>query len=385
MNVCKLITHFPRGFDYLDFYLSKEQTHLGISVYVICKQEPDQKMREVIEGITVFRVPSPYNFFALKELKSLNKSTTFKIVHAHATSCVAYPYLRKICDGKKFVVHVHGTARGVLRAYHHFLRHTPPRLLLQTEASLLRQSIMWRKADAIIAVSNSVKEELTKLYKIRPEKVHVAHNGVDPDLFYPRISSLQIKRKLGVDESSAMILYLGGFRPIKGTAYFIKALAEVVKNLPNAKGVFVGNIESPSEKRYAEIVSDLIRKLNLYKNIVFVKRIPYTEMPDYYSASDILVNTSLYESFNRAQIEAMACGKPVVSHRVGGISEVIDDGINGLLVEPGDTQCLSELITELLINKHLAKKMGEKGMEKARLLFTWENAARKTMEIYQQI
>jgi len=398
MNVVRLVSDFPPfekiqyGLGPSFYHISKEQVKLGINVHVICKKYPSEKRFEEIEGIHVRRVMTPYNIFGLYELIKLSRHINIDLVHAHATSCPSYAISKNfIYNNKtraKYVVHVHGTLKGVMSAYSRFftegLNERGLKQRIGNPISILRQNVMWKRADAVIAVSKSLAKELEGLYEIPRERTHVVYNGVDLQNFYPRELRGSVLKRHGLNPKSRVIMYLGGFRPVKGPMYLIKALGEIRRKFEDIKVLFVCNPRHPLERRYAKPLLGLIRRLKVNDAIRLIENIPYREMAEYYSAADALVVPSIYDSFPKVILEAMACKTPVIASTVGGVTELIRDSETGILVNPGNPDELAEAIIKILSDTDLREKIGLKARKLVEQ-FTWKHSAKRTLEIYENL
>jgi len=399
MNVVRLVDYFPSlknihyGLGPAFYYLSREQAKLGVNVSVICKRRPSEKKFEEIEGIRVYRVLPPYNISALYKLAELSKRIRVDLVHAHATALPFYALLRKLIfssqNRAKYVIHVHATGRGSMLACKKFLPEIFARTNMKRYVSALfshvRQSIMWERGDELIAVSYALSNELERLYGIPRTRIRVIHNGVDLESFCPRDSRDKVLEKCGLDPGSFVLLYLGGFRPIKGPRYLIEALERIPMSSGNIKVLFVGNPRHPLESFYVRYIMNLIKHLKVEKRVSIIRNIPYPEMPEYFSASDALVLPSLYDSFPKVALEAMACRTPVIASAVGGLNELIVDGKTGILVKPGDPHKLAEAILKIASDTTLKEKLGSNGRRLVADQFTWNHAATRTLTLYQKL
>jgi len=389
MNIVRLVDEFPAagevqlGLGPTFYHLSKEQAKLGLGVHVICKRFHGQGAADLFDSVHVHRVEPPYNFWALAELRKLSRQTGVGLVHSHATSCPSYAVFKNFCDHVPHVAHVHGTSRGVVAACREFLpdlRGSVGEALLRS-VSILRESVVWGKADVVIAVSSSVSGELVGLYGLERDKIRVAGNGVDPEIFYPRTAQLALLRRLGVEPDAPKILYAGGFRPMKGPIFLIKALEKARKAVPRLSTIFLGQ---PRGSRYAGELLRLIEGRGLVRAIRMVKPVPYAEMPGYYSIADAVVVPSVYEAFGKVPLEALACGVPVVGFSVGGLNEVVTQR-RGILVEPGDVDGLSEAIAHVVSTPDFRRRIVEQERKKLLRVFSWKKIAERVSNIYGEV
>lgn len=394
MDVCRLVNKFPSGTNVSDglaptfYHLSLEQAKLGDSVYVVSKKFPYQDEKETINGIQVYRTRSPYNLFAICKLRQLQKKHTIDVIHGHATSCWMYSIVKGIMPKTKstYAVHVHGTTKGVLNANKNISLTSPAEITFQERLSAWRQQFVWKRADVLIAVSNFIAKELVNLYKIPQSKISVAHNGVDVETFKRKKDSrAKVRKKLEIDENNQLILYLGGFRPVKGPLLLLKVLASLRKKVKNVKVIFVGDPKSQFGKSNVDSIMQLTASLGLRDMIYFVDSIPHYDLPEYYSAAAVLVIPSTYEACPKVALEAMACEIPVVATSVGGIPELISHGKTGLLVRLDQVGEMVNALAYTLSNPSSAKRMGLEGRKRVEKHFTWKKTAEKVDEIYEEI
>jgi len=386
MNVVRIARSFPTldkikyGLEPSLYFFSREQVKMGLNVHVICKRNPREKEFEEIDGIKVHRVSSPYDLAILHKLVKLSKGMKIDVVHSHATSGFSYVllknFLKSVLKKPRCVVHVHGTTKGVMSA----MRRSPSegnnikRSIRRHYYPIAREAFTWRNADIVIANSKFLKNELIDLYGVSERKVYVVHNGVDLNVFYPRDSRDKIFNTLGLEPKSKLILYLGGFRLVKGPLYLIKTMDEVHNRLKDAVLLFVGG-DSPLENRYKKCPTNEISYLIKEGAMRFIKNIPHLMLPEYYSAADVVVVPSVYDSFPKVVLEAMACGTPVVAFAVGGIPEIITHEKTGILVKPRDSMRLAEALITVLTDSNLKEKIISNS---ARLIsrFAWEHVTK---------
>jgi glycosyltransferase involved in cell wall biosynthesis/ubiquinone/menaquinone biosynthesis C-methylase UbiE len=235
--------------------------------------------------------------------------------------------------------------------------------------------ILNKFTDAIIVPSQAVRQSIVEVEKIGETKIHVVYNCVEPSALHPASNDLNKKLELGLRPEDRVLPYIANLGSHKGHKYFLPAIKEVVRRLPEVKFLFVG--EGPLRK---EIEKD-IERLGLKKNVyLFGFR---RDVDELLSIAEFYVHPTLTEALGVALLEAMTMGKAVVASKVDGIPEVVIEGETGLLVPPRDPEALSNAIVELLERPSRAKEMGQKGRERALNLFGAKRAARELEEIYE--
>ncbi len=391
MRICRLTWLFPRqnelthGLGPNFYYLSKEQAKLGNDVHVISSTGPSDPAYEEVDTVKVHRVTFPYNVNAPRKLEEIHKDSSVDVVHGHGTCGIFYPLLR-LRIRRPLAVHVHGTTLELRRHFYSGSNSSiRGRRFLQEAFTILRQRYLWHRADLLVAVSGAVRRELIELYGIRPDKIVVVHNGIDPHVFKRRADANPLRRKLGL-ENRKVILFVGHFGPNKGLSVLIEAMSSILHKVPEASLVCVGGTPKwLGTHAYWEYLQHSIRSKGLESSIRLLAEVHHHDLPAYYSMADVFVLPSFYEAMGKVVLEAMACETPVVASRTGGIPEIVKDGTNGILVEPGDAPGLAESIVRLIQDEDLAHRMGLEAGKMVRSSYTWEHAARKLLKAYEKV
>ncbi|MCJ7635277.1 glycogen synthase [Candidatus Bathyarchaeota archaeon] len=229
--------------------------------------------------------------------------------------------------------------------------------------------------DRIIAVSHADERDIIECFDVPPDKIKVIPNGVDAEAFHHH-EDHSILKKYGVKKP--YILFLGRLSRQKGIFDLISA---VPKLLQETEVVLATG--APDE---AGLTEELGRKLEDSQKIIWInKMLPINEVIPLLSGASVFVAPSIYEPFGIMNLEAMACARPVVSTRVGGIVDVVLDGQTGLLVSPGKPEELAEAVNRILSNPTLGERMGKAGRTRVETLFTWKKVAEDTLSLYQEI
>jgi glycosyltransferase involved in cell wall biosynthesis len=296
------------------------------------------------------------------------KTNSIDLIHAH----FAYPegfaaLLAKRESGKPLIITLHGsdilTEPSV--GYGH-------RLNKQID-SLVREVLT--EADAIIAVSSAVYAEALRAGVPR-YKLYLIHNGVDINRFIPR-SGVDFVRKKHNALGRSVVLATKYHEPVYGLEYLIRAIPIVLNKTREV--VFIIGGEGSLRSYHEQLAKDL----GVTKYVVFTGLIPRQLLPYYYAACDLFVVPSLQEGFGLVVSEAMACSKPVIATRVGGIPDQITDGIDGILVRPKDPEALAEAIVSLIDDPCLMGKMGLAARETVQRRFNIEDKIEKIAKIYK--
>lgn len=242
----------------------------------------------------------------------------------------------------------------LIRRWHHFLT---------------MQGKVARRLQHIVTVSERSRQDICRAFSIDPKRIHVIHNGIDTEVFYPEPSIARNPWQLITTASAD--------QPLKGTQHLIPAFAELCQRHPRLTLVFIGKPKpgGPTEKLIeAHRVADRIR---------FVHGISDDDIRHLYASSAIAVVPSEYEGFGFPAGEAMACGLPVVSTDGGALPEVVGDAAS--VVPVGNPSALAGAIEELLNNPAMRENLARAGATRIRSQFTWPQAAQQMSNLYQQI
>jgi D-inositol-3-phosphate glycosyltransferase len=245
-----------------------------------------------------------------------------------------------------------------------------------------------RSADVIVAATLAEKAQLQWLYKADPRKVTIIPPGVDTCHFYP-IPPDEAKEYVGIPKEDRMVLFVGRIEPLKGVDTLIRAMSCLrIKEIerPAYLAVIGGDPNVPMEQMSAEMLrlQSLCEDLCMDRMVVFLGKREQDSLPYYYSAADVLVMPSHYESFGMVALEAMACGTPVVASQVGGLAFLIQDGITGFHVPDQDEDALCDRLTRILGDSSLREKMGRAAADYARS-YSWRQIAGQVNKTYEQL
>lgn len=248
----------------------------------------------------------------------------------------------------------------------------PLRFTLECEAA--------SEADLIIVSTPHEKSVLVEFYDVSPERVEVVPPGVDLSLFRP-VERRQARQRVGLRDDEKVLLYVGRLDPIKGIDLLLRTLALMQDNYP-LKAVIVGG-EGRGHPDTEEL-EKLAQNLGVEGQLSMVGRVPQEELSLFYSAADVCVVPSYYESFGLTALEAMACGTPVVASRVGGLPYVIQDGRTGYLAEKRSPEAFAPLLERLFADEDLRSQMGREAQRRV-ISFGWRYTAERIATLYNQL
>lgn len=221
----------------------------------------------------------------------------------------------------------------------------------------------------VIAISKQVKEHLINDFNVKDSDIRVIHNGIDVEKFgrYAICDMRQAKMKSGLS-NGPVVGIVARLSDVKGHRYLIEAMPQVLRQIPDAQLLIVGD-----GKEKKELLA-LTKRLGMQKNVYF--RPSVNDTRDVLSTMDLFVLPSLKEGLGLSLMEAMASGLAVIGSDIGGIRSLIKDGYNGLLVRPADSTALSGAILELLRDTEKRESLGEKAR-----IFIQENFSQEKMII----
>lgn len=230
-------------------------------------------------------------------------------------------------------------------------------------------------AKIVIVPSNVIGRHMMDDFGVSSRDIRLIARSVDLEKF----RSLRAEPLKG----EYVISMVGRITPLKGHEYFFKAMAKVLRSIPNIKIWVIG--EAPASKQsYKEELLILIKRLGLSEYVQFLGN--RKDVPGLLARSNCLVlATVTEEAFGRVILEAQAAGVPVVATRVGGVVDIIDDEKTGLLVPPKDTQGMSQAVIRILRDKGLAERLTQEAYQKLKAQFTLEQMATKTLEVYEEL
>ncbi len=228
-------------------------------------------------------------------------------------------------------------------------------------------------ADALSAITDDCRQHALRA-GAPAESVRIVFNGTDLRRFSPGNDSNRVDPRFGPH----MVFACRQLFPRKGIRFLIEAAAQIKPRFPDLKVIIAGDgFERP------ELVA-LAERLGIGADVTFLGWVPNTELPQYYRAAAISVIPSLEEGFGIPAAEAMGCEVPVVASDAGGLPEVVEDGVTGLVVPRGDSTALAAAMASLLDDPVRRHRMGLAGRERALRLFDWDRTAQQFEQIYRE-
>ena len=259
------------------------------------------------------------------------------------------------------------------------------KIFKNTRIKLLKilEIFVLRKADAIIAVTQGIKDYLVE-NGINENKVGVIENGANTELFNPvRDSNVvnELKNKLHINNDEKVVLFVGNLAPWQGVEYLLRAAPSIVGEIPKTKFLIVG------DGIMREKLESLVKDLNIAHNVILTETVPYEIVPEYINISDVCVvlKRKMSSGYSPLKLyEYMACGKPVIATNTAGF-EILEQYNTGILVNPEDSQELASALVKLLQDKQLREQMGVNGRELVVREYSWECTAKKTIGVFRNL
>lgn len=247
-----------------------------------------------------------------------------------------------------------------------------------------------KSVDKIVVATPAELAQLQWLYNANVENISIISPGVDVTHFYP-ISPDEAKEYICMPQDIRMLLYVGRIEPLKGIDTLIQALLIVREKCDLERGniclaIIGGEPDEDDDAMTAEMtrLQALCSDLGLNEYVKFLGKKSQDSLPYYYSAAEVVVLPSHYESFGMVALEAMACGTPVVASQVGGLAYLIKEGETGFFVPDQEPDALSERLMQLLQDDELRQQMGDQAAEYAQE-YRWEIIAERIIEVYQEV
>ena len=250
---------------------------------------------------------------------------------------------------------------------------TEPKARQQVEEELLAS------ADRIIAFSPHERDAMARLYGADVNRIQLAPCGVDLSTFRP-LDREESRKRLGLN-GDKVLLYVGRIESLKGVELLVHTAAQLDTCEP-VRVLVVG--DDNGQDRELDRLRDLAETLQVEDSFQFVGRVAQEELPVYYSAADVCVVPSFYESFGLAALESMACGTPVVASRVGGLSTVIQHGSTGYLKSWRCPEAFANSLEMLISSKSLQSSMGLAARRRAEDL-SWDKVAGQIADVYRTL
>jgi glycosyltransferase involved in cell wall biosynthesis len=230
----------------------------------------------------------------------------------------------------------------------------------------------YRRVTAVATTCDALREDLVGRFGIEPPRVRTIMNGAYYDVFHP---DAEIAKGSHVAPFSRYCLFVGRLTPRKAADLLLRALVEA----PRINCVFAG--DGPERPK----LESLARSLGVADRVAFLGDVAPSNLAGLYGRADLLVIPSFSEGTPLVAFEAMACGTPVLSSRVAGLPDVVDEWMTGFLIKPGDIGQLAVAMRFLTADRKALKRMGHEAQRRVRKRFLWPNVARQYLEVFHEL
>jgi phosphatidylinositol alpha-mannosyltransferase len=363
---------YPGGVVNHIFYLDREFRRLGHDVHIIaaCSEDVGEVPQQVIKvSGSIAHVPfagsvgritlSPRVY---RRVKKILKQEQFDVIHLHEPMTPTLPLsvLRHVPLSPQSVVV--GTFHAYRENNHPGYEYVKP---------IFKR--FFGRLDGRIAVSEAVRDFLTSYF---PGDYRIIPNGIDVE----RFSNPDLRPIERFDDGKLNILFVGRLDKRKGFKYLLHAYAQVKKAVPEVRLMVVGAYDKEDKAPYV-----LYARQHRLRDVRFIGYVSEDDLPRYYRTCHVFCAPSTgFESFGIILLEAMAAGKPIVASNIAGYRGVLEDGKEGLLVQPEDEQGLAETLIRLLKDPALRGRMGHKGQAKA-ADYSWHKVAQQVLDYYREL
>lgn len=362
--------------------LSIHLAKIGVKVSIITCEAPNTPFEEHFENLSIYRVPEKIidssnfiywiyllNLSMITKAYLINQKEPFDIIHSHDWLTTFSAFTLKHSLKKPLISTIHATEYGRNQG-------------IYTDEQRFIHNIEWwttYESWRVIVCSNHMKDELKNLFALPDDKLVILPNGINPNNLKTTLNLSEI-RKNYANENERIILFIGRLYSQKGAEYLLRSIPMVLDKVTNIKVIFVGT--GPQ-------LGDLIQEANhlgLNNKVIFTGFIDDNLRNALLHVADLLVFPSIYEPFGIVALEAMALGKPVIASRVGGFSEIIEDGKDGLLFEPKNIFDLANKIVYVLTAEetHL-EFIKNNALKKIKEKYLWDKIAKETYNEYLKV
>ncbi|MBW1855126.1 MAG: glycosyltransferase family 4 protein [Deltaproteobacteria bacterium] len=373
-------------------HLLEGLSDMGHQVVVISTKHPSNKDHEIINGVHYYFLKNTTFGSSRREWKheSLIKFRhiieTEKIDVVISQSKAGYSVVKMAKNfGLPFVTILHGYELMVFYSIFNQIRYFGEGYILLIKSFLSRiyytifqETPLLLNSTKIITVSQSVADIFKQRPFVKEKNIEIINYGIDINIFQPSNHNRHaIRNKFGFKENDHVVLYLSLISKQKGADIAVKAIKQLVDR-KDIKLILAGDGEYLNDLKY------LVSQYHLESRVVFTGFINNDDTSKYYQASDIFIFPTLrLESFGIVIAEAMACKKPVIASNIGSVPNVIVDGVDGLLIHPGDYDGLAKQIIRLINDKDLYKNISEAGYLKAKRKYNLGFMIKKTEKVLE--
>ena len=303
----------------------------------------------------------------LKDVYKLYKAIKFikeeniHIIHSHKFgSNICGYFLKSLSNAKVHIMHDHTGD-----------------WLYEAKMQMLLKRFFFNSSEKTIAISGEIKDKMTNIMNVNPEKLVMLHNGVDINKYDTTINKKKKRESLNFCENSILIGMVAQLRQQKNHEMLLKVVKEVFLMKNNIKFLIIGNGNSERKRT----LQNMAKELGIDQNIEFMGR--RSDVPELLKILDIAVLTSRCEASPLIILEYLAAKLPVIATSVPGVSEIIENNETGILVGPNDVKGFADAIVKLIEDRTFACSLGKNGFKLARDKFSFKNYMENIESLYQ--
>lgn len=366
--------------------LTERLAEKGVNVFVIARRMKGMPPAAFSKEVKVYRAwsisPYTHTFEKVRPVNILisltysistafflfSKRNDYNIVHSHGAGFplfICLPLLKLL--RKKVIAKVASSNQGIE------LGSLSGRYI--GLGSLM--TMVLKRADIIVATTVEIEEALKK-DGFQAERIKRLPNFIDINLFSPASADEKeaLKKRLGLG-GQRIVTFSGRFIECKGVAFLLRAWKDISAKIQDVRLALLGDGLLFSEMK------SLAQEMGISDSVFFYGHV--SDIRDFLHATDVFVLPSLYEGMPNSLLEAMACGLPVVASRIGGVVDIVKNGENGIITEPGDANSLASGIGKLLADKNLADTLAFNAHKTIREAYSLDNIAMKYIEFYREL
>lgn len=365
---------YPGGTGAVCYHNALHLARRGHDVRVLTADHPPGEVSDHPAEFKVYRLPVRFRVGNAPFLPGLLQKYNVDIIHLHWPFIFGAEFVRwaSLSQGIPFIVTYHNDLIGDgLRRY------------IFNTYSFLSNRLILRSARrvGVVSTDHAQNSQLNQVMQHRWDSVVEIPNGVDVQQFHPDVPDITVRKRYNLSPNTHIILFVGGLdraHHFKGVWQLLNTFARLTHDDLRLMIVGSGDMQSQYEQH--------ARELGVVDRTIFTGRIAHEDLPPYFAAADIVVLPSFPpESFGLVLIEANAVGKAVIASNIPGVRSVVQDGYNGLLVEPGDENALAQAFQRLLDDPALRLTLGRNGRRKVEAVYTWPAIVERLECIYEEV
>ena len=301
---------------------------------------------------------------------------TKRLLSAKAPGILHYQWAHMPILDAGLVSSLHDSGWRVVATAHDFAASPPFASLWKRQALRFYKSV-----DAVVVHTARLAELAGAEFRIPPSRLNVIARGDLGVLRGSQLSREEARTRIGIGGSGPVLLFFGMIKPNKGLVHLLRAIPEVLRALPDARLVIAGE---PVEKfdGYAAVIGELGIERAVIARLGYVRD---EDVGAYFQSADLIVLPHTEVSLSGVAWVALGFGRPIVGTNIGGLPDLVEEGVNGVLVPPGSSTALSEAITRTLRDPEQLERMGECGRARFEARHSWARTAKETLDLYRRL